>query len=270
LQAPLYDSIANSPIRVSALRKTIHGSILCYPGKDLSSFFDRLAEVRELGVQSLIFEGPSKIGRFGVVGKGCVSIVVKARLRSNAETFALKIRRIDANRNSMTKDYQLQKFANSFGVGPKAAGATENFFLMEYVDSLKVGKWFGSLRTRTPKTFVRALIRNCLNQCFLLDKNHIDHGELSNPSKHILIRQNGSKLMSETVIIDYESASLERRPSNLTATAQFFFFGNYQSQKVKKILGITETNEKMISLLREYKEKPSFDSFENLLNFVGC
>jgi putative serine/threonine protein kinase len=259
-----------SLLRVSELRKTLHGSLLCYPGNDLSSFSERINELRELGVSSLTLEGTSKIGRFGVAGKGCVSIVVKAHLKSDSNVYALKIRRADANRPSMAKDYELQKFANSFGVGPKAVAATENFFLMEYIDSLKIGKWFQSLRTRSPKKFVRSLLRNSLYQCFLLDLNHLDHGELSNPSKHILIRKDNADLRSESVIIDYESASLERKPSNLTASAQFFFFGNYQSAKMRKILGIPKTNTKIISLLREYKENPREEAFANLMSYVGC
>jgi len=262
---------ASIAVKVGDLRKTIHGGVLCYPGNDLSTFHDRIRELRSIGVSSLTLEGDSKIGRFGIAGKGCVSIVVKAALKSDKQSlYALKIRRADANRLSMERDYELQKFANSFGVGPKAVRASENFFLMEFVDAEKIGHWFQSLRTQTPKTLVRRLLRNCLHQCFLLDVNHLDHGELSNPSKHILLRRNGSQLTGESVVIDYESASLERKPSNLTAAAQFFFFGNAQSAKIRRILGLPASNRKIISLLREYKAGPSTDSFERVMNFAGC
>ena len=53
---------------------------------------------------------------------------------------------------------RLQKFANSFGIGPRAYGATKDFFAMEFIDSTKIGKWFASIRTRTPK---KQLERHC-------------------------------------------------------------------------------------------------------------
>lgn len=260
----------NPVVKVSELRKTVHGPVLCYPGNELSTFYDRVSQLRELGISNLIFEGSSKVGRFGIVGKGCVSIVVKAKMKSNDTTLALKIRRTDADRPSMSRDYELQNLANSFGVGPRALSATPDLFLMEYIDSLKIGNWFRSLKTRAPKKYVKRLLRNCLDQCFVLDSNHLDHGELSNPSKHILIKMNGSQMSSEGVIIDFESASVERKPANLTAASQFFFFGNYQSKKMRKILEVRATNKKIISALHEYKERPTLSSFENFMSLVNC
>jgi putative serine/threonine protein kinase len=264
-----HDQPQNNSIRIGELRKTIHGSVLCYPGTDLSTFPSRVKQLRDIRVSKLIFEGSSKIGRFGVIGKGCVSIVVKAEIRNHGDPVALKIRRSDANRLSMENDYELQKFANSFGVGPKVLAVTADFFAMEYIDSEKLGNWFRGLKTRTPKKFVRRLVRNSLAQCFLLDSNRLDHGELSNPSKHILIRKRNGALTSDAVVIDYESASRNRRPSNLTAAAQFLFFANSQSQKMRKILGIS-SGKKLINLLRAYKAEPTIESFESIMRHVGC
>jgi len=216
-------------------------------------------------------EGDSKVGKFGIVGRGCVSTVVKARLSSERRVVALKIRRVDANRPDMSHDFELQTFANSFGVGPRAITASKDLFAMEFVHSTKLGKWFQSLKTRSSKKFVRALIRNTLEQCFLLDIKGLDHGELSNPSKHVLIR-NGSRAV-KTTIIDYESASQNRRVANLTSVAQFFILGSSQSSKVRKILGIesaTIEKDELIRKLREYKNAPSRNTFEALMSRMNC
>ena len=85
-------------IPIEQLSKENHGILLCYPGSDLNSFEDRKKQLEELGVGALVLEGSSKVGRFGVVGKGCVSIVVKADLSGQLDPVALKIRRADANR----------------------------------------------------------------------------------------------------------------------------------------------------------------------------
>ncbi|MHB1908607.1 MAG: serine/threonine protein kinase [Nitrososphaerales archaeon] len=256
---------------ISKLDAKTHGQVLCYPGTNLKSFASRIKQLRKLGVLELIFDGSSKIGSYGVIGKGCVSIVLKARIEGYDEIVAIKCRRVDANRQNMKQDYELQKFANSFGVGPKAISCTNDFFVMEYVDSIKIGKWFQSLKTRSSKKFLRNLVRDCLTQCYLLDVNGLDHGELSNPTKHILLKKDLSgSIVPKVTIIDYESAGTERKVSNLTSVAQFFFLGGWQSIKVRKILSIPKGNKKLISLLREYKEDPSKDSFDKLMKYVKC
>lgn len=256
----------------SRLRKREHGAIICYPGTDITSFDSRVTQLKKLGVQELVLEGSSKVGKYGIIGRGCVSTVVKARLKSEEKIVALKIRRVDANRVDMKHDYELQKFANSFGVGPVAISASKDLFAMEYVDSVRVGRWFQSLKTRSSKRYLQALIRDVLEQCFLLDLNGLDHGELSNPTKHVLILNSTDK--PKTAIIDYESASLNRRVSNLTSVSQFFFLGGWQSAKVQKILGLTDpksrfSKKKVISSLRIYKEKPNRTAFEKFSSLVG-
>ncbi|MDA4111620.1 MAG: serine/threonine protein kinase [Thaumarchaeota archaeon] len=258
-------------VRRRELSKKLHGSVLCYPGNDLSSFDSRLDQLKELGVEELIFEGTSKVGKFGIIGRGCVSTVVKARMKSENEIIALKIRRADANRSDMSRDHELQSFANSFGVGPRSISASKDLFAMQFIDSIKLGKWAAKLKTRTSKKYTRSLIRNVLEQCYLLDVNGLDHGELSNPTKHVLIWKGEPK----TTIIDYESASKNRRVSNLTAVAQFFFLAGWQSEKIQKILGFEKqsphfSKSKFIAKLRKYKDAPIEKSFEDILSYVKC
>lgn len=255
--------MAYAPLELS---KEEHGDIICYPGTNRSTFDSRLEQLEEIGTRELIFDGSSKIGEYGIIGRGCVSIVVKARLESRSELVALKIRRTDANRADMKRDFELQSFANSFGVGPKAISSTADLFAMEYIDSVRMGIWFRSLRARSPKKYTRTLIRSSLEQCYLLDSNGLDHGELSNPTKHILIRKVSRP---DPVIIDYESASRNRKVSNLTSVVQFFFMSSPQSRKVRKILGFEKFSEKkFIAVLREYKSNPNKESLEKVFTLL--
>jgi putative serine/threonine protein kinase len=258
-------------LRPRDLDRKEHGPVLCYPGTDLASFRSRISQLKSLGVENLILEGDSKVGKFGIIGRGCVSTVVKASLSTEKRVVALKIRRVDANRPDMQHDFELQKYANSFGVGPKAIAASKDLFAMEYIPSVKLGSWFQSLKTRSSKKYLRALIRGTLEQCFLLDLHGLDHGELSNPTKHVLLRRS---LKAKSVIIDYESASRNRKPANLTCVAQFFFLGGWQSAKVRKILGFEGAGafgkEELIARLRAYKEQPSRNVFEDLMSNLRC
>jgi putative serine/threonine protein kinase len=262
-------------VPVWKLRVKEHGKLLCYPGIDVASFPSRLKQLKKLGVKELILEGSSKVGKFGVLGKGCVSIVVKAKLAGGPDEVALKVRRVDANRASMKRDYELQMFVNSFGVGPRAISATEDFFAMEYIDSIKLGKWFRELKTRASRKYARKLVRSILSNCYLLDIHGLDHGELSNPSKHVLIRNNDLEV--KTVVIDYESASTSRRVANLTAATQFLLLESAQSAKLRKVLGLRANinrlrsqSSRLVTLLRSYKEHPSGEAFEKLMSYLRC
>jgi putative serine/threonine protein kinase len=253
------------------LSRKEHGAVLCYPGTDLRTFSSRVSQLKRMGVESLILEGDSKIGKYGIVGRGCVSTVVKARIKSEKEVVALKIRRVDANRPDMKHDFELQCYANSFGVGPRAIAVSADLFAMEYIDSIKLGKWFQSLKTRTSKKSVKKVIRDTLEQCHELDAHGLDHGELSNPTKHVLIRNDVNS--RRTSIIDYETASRNRKVSNLTSVAQFFFLAGWQSVKVRKILGVDLGNfsrEKFLQKLHEYKSEPRRESFDELLAMMKC
>jgi predicted Ser/Thr protein kinase len=79
----------------------------------------------------------------------------------------------------------------------------------------------------------------------------------------------------KTSIIDYESASRNRKLSNVTAVAQFFFLSGWQSEKIRKILGIEKESVRFsksgfIAEVRRYKEKQTMESLEKLLSYVNC
>ena len=85
----------------------------------------------------------------------------------------------------------------------------------------------------------------------------LDHGELSNLTKHVII---GKK----TTIIDFESSSMDRKVSNVTSATQALCIGS----GISKIIGRTykiPRKQKMITVLRRYKQEQTRESFENLL-----
>ena len=144
------------------LEKKIHGAVLCYPGTDLSSFASRVKQLKSVGIEELILEGSSKIGKFGIIGRGCVSTVVKARMRSEKKIVALKIRRVDANRADMQHDFELQQFANTFGVGPRAISFSKDLFAMEFIDATKLGKWANCFENQNPEKIHACFDTKCV------------------------------------------------------------------------------------------------------------
>jgi len=74
-------------------------------------------ELKKLKISKIAFEGSTRIGNLQILGKGYVGVVVLAKQKT--KTVALKIRRLDSQRNHMNDEAKLLKLANKAGVGPK-------------------------------------------------------------------------------------------------------------------------------------------------------
>jgi putative serine/threonine protein kinase len=201
--------------------------------------------------------GTTKIGRFSILGKGGVGLVVKVE-RTDRKTYALKIRRIDANRSSMDREVKLHRIANTVGVGPSIYASTKNFILMEFIDGFNIIGWLNqSVKTDQ----VRKVVISTLEQCYDLDRAHLDHGELNCLAHHVLI--------SESVnprIIDFESASIDRKTCNVTAAAHSLLLNGRVSRKVDKIIDLER--ETILQLLRVYKWDQTRQSFEKIIHAI--
>ena len=88
----------------------------------------------------------------------------------------------------------------------------------------------------------------------------MDHGELSNLSKHVII---GRKI----TILDFESSSIDRKVSNVTSATQALCIGSGISKIIGRVYKIPK-KQKMNSVLRRYKREETRESFENLLSVL--
>lgn len=211
-------------------------------------------ELKRLGVKTIEFSGEKEAFGIPILGKGCVSIVVVAY--HNGEKVALKIRRIDADRESMIEEAEKLKMANSVDVGPKFLAVSRNLLLMQFVEGELLPNW---LEKRVRKETVKAVLRGVLEQCWLLDKIGLDHGELSHAPKHIIVNSTYTPC-----IVDFETASLNRRPSNVTSACQFLFISGQTAQKIAKKIGEVDKRA-VIEALREYKRDRTRANFERIL-----
>jgi len=103
-------------------------------------------------------------------------------------------------------------------------------------------------------------VKKVLEDCYKLDQLGLDHGELSNISKHVIV---GKK----ATLIDFESSSTNRRVSNVTAACQAIFIGSGISKMVKKIYKIPPKPQ-MIKALRAYKNEQTQESFDDVLRVL--
>ena len=180
-----------------------------------------------------------------------------AKIYRNMEKMALKIRRVDAARSRMQREAKMLKKANSVSVGPKLLGVSKNFLLMQFIDGDLLPKWLEKCRE---KAQVRKVLREVLEQCWRLDKVGLDHGELSRAPKHIIINKKGIPF-----IVDFETASLIRKSSNVTSICQFLFISRTVAKKVAENLG-EKDRETIIDVLRRYKNDRTRENFERVLD----
>jgi len=249
-------------VPVDRLDEGRYGIVICYPKPSHREFVRRLDEMRRLGVEAIEFTGQKLISNIPVLGKGCVGIVVIAH--TEAGRAALKIRRVDADRAEMRREALLLERANSVGVGPRLLSFTDNLLLMEFIDGMLLPDWVSSLIGGGENERIRMVLRDILTQSYRLDRIGLDHGELSQASKHIIVGPG-----DRAYIIDFESASLDRRVSNLTSVSQFLFISGRVANMLRSELGEFKGEEALIESLKAYKRNPTEENFLRVLRVCG-
>jgi len=245
-------------VRVEKLGEGPYASVICYPKPTRAELRKRLRELQKLDVKAVEFGGEKQFSSLSVLGKGCVGIVTKAY--RNSEKIALKIRRVDADRTRMQVEARMLEKANAAKVGPRLLGVSKNFLLMQFVDGVLLPSW---LDKRVGKALVRRVLRDVLEQCWRLDTVGLDHGELSHALKHIIIDKN-----DKPFIVDFETASLTRRPSNVTSVCQFIFLSSTVAEKVSKKLDEID-KEAIVGALRRYKNERTRGNFDFVMGVCG-
>lgn len=238
-----------------------YGRVICYPRHDRRELKRRIKELEKLNVKAVEFAGGKTAFNVPVLGKGCVGIVVVAL--TDRGKAALKVRRVDADRAGMQREAEMLRRANAVGVGPRLLGTTENFLLMEFIDGTLLPRWVEMLKGRGTRSRIRRVLRAVLEQCWRLDEAGLDHGELSRAPKHVILDASDNPYL-----VDFETASLSRRVSNVTSICQYLFVGSQAAKMIKRKLGEID-REKLIKALKVYKQQRTRENFEGILSVCG-
>ena len=239
--------------QISIFEEEPYSKILCFPKVKESEVKKRLKELKKLGVTHVSFTGPLQIEKCHILGKGYVGMVVLAK--KNNEIVALKIRRMDSPRKNMSNEAKLLQIVNKLDIGPKFIKNSKNFLVMEYIDGEKIIDW--AKKTETKSQEVRSVLNNVLRECYLLDDAGLDHGELSTIDKHVIVGKN------KNTIIDFESSSTNRKPSNVTGATQGILIGTGLAKIIQKKVKLPP-KETIINLIRQYKKNPNLENFEKI------
>ncbi len=226
---------------------------LAFPAKDRDYSLMILRELEEIGVDAIYVEFLADSLRIAFIGKGYRGIVIKGKTRGL--DVAIKILRTNTAIRDLSKEAKATEMANSVGVGPKLLGYSRHVLVLEYVEGIGLGKWINGLAIEEVH-----VLKNVLRRCFLqarsLDVLGLDHGELSDARKHVIIRSN-----LDPVIIDFGKARIRDRPSNVTSFFSHIAFGPH-SEKIMQMLGIREPP---VDASRNYKRRFDEESFAELM-----
>jgi len=251
--------MAHSFISIKKFVDESYSKILGYPKATSRQIRSRINELEKLKIKSISFTGPTTLGNLAILGKGYVGVVVLAK--KGSKQIALKIRRTDSPRKEMKNEAILLKLANSVNVGPKMFVVSKNFLVMEYLEGIKIIEWVNALKGKGSVKKLKSTIRDVLEDCYRLDQIGLDHGELSNISKHVIVGK------TKSTLIDFESSSTKRRPSNVTSITQAIFIGSGIAKKVQKIYK-NPSKVKIIKALKQYKQEKTQINFEKLLKIL--
>ncbi len=244
-------------VYLKEIGKREHSRVLCYPNFKQEELDRRLKKLESLGVQALEFTGEKEVFGVPVLGKGCVGIVVIAY--TNSGRAALKIRRVDADRKGMFREGKMLKKANEIDVGPKLLEISKDFLLMEFIEGNHFPEWIESLGKKEVQSRLRLVLKEVLEQCYRLDSAGLDHGELSNAQKHIIIDAD-----DRPFLVDFETASINRRVANVTSICHYLLLGSQIAKKVKETLEKIDQKH-LIKELRKYKNERTRANFEKLV-----
>jgi putative serine/threonine protein kinase len=93
-----------------------------------------------------------------------------------------------------------------------------------------------------------------------LDNIGLDHGELSKAPKHLIVDK-----AQKPFIVDFETASVNRKPANVTSVCQFLFTSRGAvARAVAEVLG-ERNNTEIIRALRIYKADRARENFDRVL-----
>ncbi|MAG52486.1 MAG: hypothetical protein CMH62_00815 [Nanoarchaeota archaeon] len=124
---------------------------------------------------------------------------------------------------------------------PKLISSDKNTLVMEFIEGKTINDYIK--KTKNPKL----ILKQILKQCYELDKLEINKLELTNPYKHILIKNKKAKM------IDFERCYKTENPKNVTQFTEFLMR--------KRLI-----DRKITPLLKNYKKNKTKTNFSKILS----
>ena len=102
---------------------------------------------------------------------------------------------------------------NFFSIGPTVYDYNDDYVIMEFIEGTLIGKWLEQNDSQEDETIV---LNNILIQLEMLDNSGINKFELTNPYKHIIVKEN-----LDVVLIDFERARFSNKAKNMNQFKEY-------------------------------------------------
>lgn len=232
------------------LAERVH-RLIVYPYGDYGSAKERLRLISEMGVSHIKLSGDMQVCNINVLGKGKTSVVLECLWKETVA--AIKLMRCDSPVRDFDFEAKVMMEANGNRLGPKLFASSEKVLIMEKVEGKPLGVWLD----REESLHQRDTICEILRQARTLDRIGIRHNELSNPSKHIIVKEDGP------VLIDFGSSTYGSRGHNVASLFQFLFVRRRHCATSR-----SAANKEMFQVLAEYRKNPGESEFKSVLNLA--
>lgn len=153
---------------------------------------------------------PSKFKNIEILDSGKHGLVYKAEL--DGQIVAIKVKKPESeSQNTAILEANYLEKANLLGIGPKLIEKNEDYVVMEFIDGLRIDKFLEEASSED----IQLVMKKVISQLEKLDSLGINKMEMTNPYKHIIVRN------LEPVLIDFERARFSPKSKNVNQFKEY-------------------------------------------------
>jgi len=226
---PMFETLYVYKITATALRNTLQSQGV----KDIQ-YFDK-------GRRGLIYKGRWDKNAF----------TKKFLAKRDEVTVAIKIKNEASTATGRIKNeiYWLKQ-CNKENIGPKLYfyGRQNEYIVREFIEGEFLPDF---LENKANKEKIKTILKDILNQCFILDKMKMSKDEFTRPLKNVMVNKEG-----KAILLDFERCRNDLEPTNVTQFVSFL--ANHDHINKEKAIELSKAYK------TSYKEK-EFKDIETLL-----
>jgi len=133
------------------------------------------------------------------------------------------------------------KLLNKYHLGPFFLFSGKNYFVCQFIEGEFIMKWI----EKNTKDKIILLLKNILQQCYVLDTFKVTKEEMHHPLKHIIITKD-----NKPALIDFERTVETNKPKNVTQFIEFIC----RIEEELKAKGLKADKARLRELAKEYKD----------------